>query len=716
MTLTHGNLLHNAIALRHASPWTPRATSSCRYCLPTMGLVAGVVLPPSLAAPSPDCARRGPGPAPPLARDALLVVGATHTRPRPPLLPPRHPQALGGRGPARPRSPAGGLALRRPRPPRHPRPVRRRRWPHGFDRAAFRPGYTLGEATAAVAWSDRPVSLTLRATALAADRVEPAAEGDARSLTSAGRPVVDQEIVVVRPGTDEALPAGAIGELLVRGPSIAAGYWNRRRETARRFGAGVATRGDLPFVRTGDLGFLHEGQLYVTGRVKALLIVEGRPLHPRDVEATIARARASTRPGGASAFTLEGEGGEQLVIVAELQNPDLPASRLDDEAQALVDAVHHAHGVRPWALAFVAPGHLPRVAPGRVDRAATRGRWAAHTLEIIHEWRAGGPITASRRLTPPPLVGRWTPGVDDPEAARAALRALFLERSGLGEDACIGGAEAIDLFPPLPGEPVDAWASLEQLSLAGRRTDPPAARQAARRRVFESLRARLDVGRPLLLQAHAWRHADREQRPAHWLQAFHRGRPRPSPPTCSSPPSPTALRWIADAREDPAAALAAWSPPAIAAEALAHARAQVEARPRCCGPCSRRFDGRVDHPRKTGALSRLPTRPAGATVDPIALAISPSPSRCARLTQASRHRVASESAWVVARAATTSASARAARAPTRRARTSPRPSPGCAPCPPCATSPIWTPCLARCPPRLCVECALLDLQAREAGA
>ena len=159
----------------------------------------------------------------------------------------------------------------------------------------------------------------------------------------------------------------------MRGPSIAAGYWNRRRETARRFGAGVATRGDLPFVRTGDLGFLHDGQLFVTGRVKALLIVEGRPLHPRDVEATIARARASTRPGGASAFTLEGEGGEQLVIVAELQNPDLPTSRLDDEAQALVEAVHHAHGVRPLALALVAPGHLPRVAPGRVDRAGVGG-------------------------------------------------------------------------------------------------------------------------------------------------------------------------------------------------------------------------------------------------------------------------------------------------------------------------------------------------------
>src|SRR5205814_5891612 len=125
------------------------------------------------------------------------------------------------------------------------------------------------------------------------------------------------EAVIVEPEARVRLPDGQIGEIWVQGPSVASGYWNRPEETTRSFQARLEGAPGGPFLRTGDLGFLIEGQLFVAGRLKDLIIIRGRNVHPEDVEAVAAGAHPAIRAGSVVAFGVEHDGEEAVAIVAE---------------------------------------------------------------------------------------------------------------------------------------------------------------------------------------------------------------------------------------------------------------------------------------------------------------------------------------------------------------------------------------------------------------
>ncbi|MCA9539415.1 MAG: fatty acyl-AMP ligase, partial [Myxococcales bacterium] len=187
--------------------------------------------------------------------------------------------------------------------------------PHGFNPDAFSHSWGLSEATAKLTGEpagERRQFLRLDGEALARHRVVDAAEGTERviEVASCGRPAPGTELRIVDPESHRALPSDHIGEIWVRGPSVGLGYWDAPKATAETFGARTAA-GDGPWLRTGDRGFLHDGRLFVAGRIKEILIVRGQNHYPQDLEASVAGTHPAIRPGGTVAFALDRGAGEQ---------------------------------------------------------------------------------------------------------------------------------------------------------------------------------------------------------------------------------------------------------------------------------------------------------------------------------------------------------------------------------------------------------------------
>jgi len=258
----------------------------------------------------------------------------------------------------------------------------------GFRREAFFPCYGLAEATLFVSGPGAERSVVVRtmdAEALARDRAV-AAEGDApaRELVGCGRVWGGQSVAIVDPESGRPLGERQVGEILVRGPSVAGGYWNRPEETAQTFGADGA---EDVFLRTGDLGFLDGDELFVTGRLKDLIIVRGRNLYPQDVELTAETSHPGLRSGCGAAFSVEADGEERLVVVQEVERTW--RRRLEGVAEAVVRAVAEEHQVPVHAVALVLPGAVPKTTSGKVQRRACRAAFVEGGLEILSEWRSG---------------------------------------------------------------------------------------------------------------------------------------------------------------------------------------------------------------------------------------------------------------------------------------------------------------------------------------
>ncbi|MEM9488722.1 MAG: fatty acyl-AMP ligase, partial [Myxococcota bacterium] len=226
--------------------------------------------------------------------------------------------------------------------------------PQGFRRSAFLPCYGLAEATLLVSGADKhetPVVDDFERHSLAHDRAELAAASahraspgespqgkDTTRLVASGRAVLDQRVVIVDPDTRVARPSGGIGEIWVAGPSVAQGYWNRPEATAQAFSARLSDSGDGPYLRTGDLGFVRDGQLFVTGRRKDLIIIRGRNHAPQDIELAIEQACPAVRPGCCAALSVDEAGAERLVIAAEYR-AGIPAADHPSLAVAIGAAV-----------------------------------------------------------------------------------------------------------------------------------------------------------------------------------------------------------------------------------------------------------------------------------------------------------------------------------------------------------------------------------------
>ena len=249
--------------------------------------------------------------------------------------------------------------------------------PCGFDPRALFPAYGLAEATLFVSGPRSGSGMrSIRFDPVSLSSGLPVLSGAGRELASCGH-VLGQEARIVDSG-GQSLEPGQVGEIWLRGANIAAGYWQRPEETREIFGAALA-EGDGPWLRTGDLGFFHQGELFICGRKKDLIIVRGRNLYPQDIEQSVERASPGLRAGCSAAFSVDDGTVERLVVVAETnETADLPAV-----FAAMRKAVAEEHAAELHAIALIRPRTIPKTSSGKIRRSSCREAWLAGTLEVI---------------------------------------------------------------------------------------------------------------------------------------------------------------------------------------------------------------------------------------------------------------------------------------------------------------------------------------------
>ncbi|WP_236796689.1 fatty acyl-AMP ligase [Amycolatopsis sp. GM8] len=241
--------------------------------------------------------------------------------------------------------------------------------PYGFRREAHRPSYGLAEATVYVASAgpEGPTVTAFDRAALAqgqAVEVGPEVAGS-RELVSVGRPI-GQLVRIVHDGQSQ--PDGSMGEIWVHGPHVAAGYWRRDDDSFDGYLDGLGG-----WLRTGDLGVFHRGDLYITGRIKDLIVIDGRNHYPQDIEATAARAHPAIRRDRVAAFGVSDARGEGVVIVAErLRDAEAQPKEV---TRAILRAVGGEHEIAVRSVHLVAPGALPRTSSGKVSRSAVKKQY-----------------------------------------------------------------------------------------------------------------------------------------------------------------------------------------------------------------------------------------------------------------------------------------------------------------------------------------------------
>ena len=266
--------------------------------------------------------------------------------------------------------------------------------PCGFREKAFYPAYGLAEATlfvSARAHDVAPRFLDLRADALernevaAATRDAPSAER--RTSVGCGLTQPGTDLRIVDPATGTACPPDRVGEIWVDSPSVALGYWRRPEDSRATFQARLADDPDAgPFLRTGDLGFLRDGELHVCGRLKDLIVVAGVNHYPQDIEWTALDACPDLRRDHCAAFSVERDGSEQLVVLAE-------AGRVCDDwdptFRALRRAVTERHGIGVAEIVILRRGRIAKTSSGKVQRRASRRAFLDDAIEPVARWRAG---------------------------------------------------------------------------------------------------------------------------------------------------------------------------------------------------------------------------------------------------------------------------------------------------------------------------------------
>lgn len=327
--------------------------------------------------------------------------------------------------------------------------------PAGFRREAFHPCYGLAEATLIVTgglrWPQRGVE-SFDAAGLRYGTAIPGAAGPtSRSLVSCGVAPPDGRLVIVDPNTHMERPPGEVGEIWIAGPSVAHAYWRRQSESRQTFEARLAGTGEGPFMRSGDLGFMRRRQLFVTGRIKDLIIVCGRNHYPQDIEVTAGRSSAVLRPGCAAAFTVPDGDQERLVIGHEIrrQAGDVDVGKVADAIRAAV-AAEHQIGVHTVVL--VPAGGIPKTTSGKIQRQLCAAMFTADQLPEI------GRSTISH------LAGTGEIHLDRsnllaaPSRERRSLLQDYL--SGLAAAACGIDGATIAADVPLLAVGIDSCAAL----------------------------------------------------------------------------------------------------------------------------------------------------------------------------------------------------------------------------------------------------------------
>ena len=294
----------------------------------------------------------------------------------------------------------------------------------GFRPAALNPCYGLAEATLMVTAGEAGAGLLASVfQGRGLQRGEAIAQASGKTLVACGRVVAGHRLSIRQADTLAPCAEGRLGEICFSGPSVAQGYWNKPEESAQVFVEEAGTR----WLRTGDLGFMHAGQLYVAGRIKDLIIVRGHNLYPEDIERAVQSEVDAVRPGRVAAFGVEGPNGEGIGLAAEISRGLQKLIPVDKLVAALNVAVSETCGEALSVALLLNPGALPKTSSGKLQRRACRIGWQDKTLNAyaVYEYGrfalGGDDEGAAAEAAPGPLES------DALESELAAIWAAALE-------------------------------------------------------------------------------------------------------------------------------------------------------------------------------------------------------------------------------------------------------------------------------------------------
>ncbi|SFU36749.1 type I polyketide synthase [Pseudoduganella namucuonensis] len=261
--------------------------------------------------------------------------------------------------------------------------------PRGYRAQAMNPSYGLAEATLTVTSQPRlhpPRVIEVDPVALAEGRIAVPREGGTPStLVGCGRTWLGNEVIAVDPASHRQCADGEVGEIWVRGPLVAKGYWNRPGQNKEIFQA-MRDTGEGPYLRTGDLGVWSDGELYITGRIKDVIIIRGQNHYPQDIEHTIHRAHSALALGHGAAFSVEVGGVERLVVVQEVRRSQRNKIDGKEVAQAIRAAIAEVHGLPVYAVLLLKPASVHITSSGKIQRQACKKSFLDDEFETLHAW------------------------------------------------------------------------------------------------------------------------------------------------------------------------------------------------------------------------------------------------------------------------------------------------------------------------------------------
>jgi natural product biosynthesis luciferase-like monooxygenase protein len=301
----------------------------------------------------------------------------------------------------------------------------------GFRREAFHPCYGLAESTLLVACNSGG----------------PAQNDSASQFTSCGPVIEKHSMEIVDPESTRPCRDGATGEIWVSGPSVAQGYWGRTKESDSVFRAQL-TGDDRFFLRTGDLGLIHDGVLVIAGRLKDLIIIRGQNYYPEDIEISIERSCPDVQPNSAVVFATEGLPSQRIIAV---QETPAKLSSFDPILFTIRQTVSAEHGIRLDEVVLVPQGVIPRTSSGKVRRNHCRELLEKGQVEVLAHWRSSSSEENSV------VHMAWLPDFDNAEAVCEWMKINIAALTG-------GEARSIELDREIASYGVDSIAAGEFLS------------------------------------------------------------------------------------------------------------------------------------------------------------------------------------------------------------------------------------------------------------
>ncbi|MEO0925085.1 MAG: fatty acyl-AMP ligase [Cyanobacteria bacterium J06643_13] len=260
----------------------------------------------------------------------------------------------------------------------------------GFRREAFYPCYGMAETTLIVTGglkSAAPVVKQIDPLGLEQRQVEIVPNSEpSRQIVSCGQTAPGLKIAIAEPQTENSLREGQVGEIWVAGASVTQGYWQKPEETQVSFSAYLRDTGAGPFLRTGDLGFLLDGELFVTGRIKDIIIIRGQNYYPQDIELTVENSHPALKSNGGAAFSVDYRDSERLVVVQEVKRTYLRQLDTKTVVANINQAIAAEHNLQTYATVLVKTGSIPKTSSGKIQRYACKAEFLGGSLSVVGDW------------------------------------------------------------------------------------------------------------------------------------------------------------------------------------------------------------------------------------------------------------------------------------------------------------------------------------------